>query len=87
MLGLRVIRLGLRVRNPHYRSNGSDIGDSRWPSVNSLHRAAIVWSPTGAPEMPVVAVIVTRPGAIPAIGRPTVVVIGPVWICLGPQGA
>jgi hypothetical protein len=83
---LVVIRLGLRVRDSHYGSNGSDIGNRRRSCVNSLHIAGIVWSPIGAP-MPIVAVKVMRSGAIPAIGMPTGVVIRPVWICLGAQGA
>jgi hypothetical protein len=88
LLGLRVIRLGWRgVRNAHYRSHGSDIGYRRRCLVNSLHIVTIVWSPAGAPKMLIVAVKVTRPGAIPAIGMPTGMVIGPVWLCLGPQGA
>jgi hypothetical protein len=86
LIRLGVIGLGLRVRNCHYRSNGSYIGNRRRSCVNSLHIAGIVWSPIGAP-IPIVAVKVMRPGAIPAIGMPTGVVIGLVWIRLGAQGA
>jgi hypothetical protein len=82
--GLREIGLGLRVRDSHYRSNGSDIGDRRWSWVNSLH---IMRSPAEGPKMGIVAVKVMRPGSIPAIGMPVGVVIGAVWICLGAQGA
>lgn len=88
MLGLRVIRLGLRrVRNSYYRSNGSDVRDRRGSLINSLHIVVIAWSPAGAPKMLIVAVKVTRPGAIPAMGMPAGVMIGPVWLCLGAQGA
>jgi hypothetical protein len=84
LLGLRVIRLRWRrVRNSHYRSNGSDIGDRRRSLVNSLRIAAIVWSPAG-PPMSIVAVKMMGPGAIPAIGVPMGVVIS-IWICLGAQ--
>ena len=78
MVGLGVIGLGLRVRNSHYGSNGSDIGNRRWSSINSIYIVVIVWSPTGAPKMLIVVAKVMRPGAIPAISMPTGVVIGPV---------
>jgi hypothetical protein len=86
LVRLGVIGLGLRVRNSHYRSNGSDIGNRRRSCVNSLHIVGIVWPPTSAPVMTIVAAKVMMPGAIPAISMPTGVVIGPVWICLGAQG-
>jgi hypothetical protein len=88
LYGLGDIGLGLRVRDSHYRSHGSDIGNRRRSCVNSpLHIVVIVWSPIGALKMLIVAVKVMRPGAIPAIGMPTGVVIRPIWICLGAQGA
>jgi hypothetical protein len=88
LLGLRIIRLGLRrIRNSHYGSNGSDIGNRRWPAVHSLHIVVIVRSLTGAPKMLIVVARVMRAGAIPAIGMPMGVVIRPVRLSLGAQGA
>ena len=87
MVRLGVIGLGLRVRNSHYGSNGSGIGNRRWSSINSIYIVMIVWSPTIASVMSIGVAKVMRPGAIPAISMPTGVVIGPVWTCLDAQGA
>jgi hypothetical protein len=80
------IRLGLRVRNSHYGSNGSDIGDCRWSSVNSIYIVGIAWAPTGVPKLLMVAAKVMRPWAIPAIGMPMGVMIWSIGICLSAQG-
>ena len=87
------IGLGWRIGNSHHGSNGSDIGNRRWSSINSIYIVGIVWPPTGVPEMPIMAakvmrpwtlpVKVMRPWAIPAIGMPMGAVIWPIWICLG----
>ena len=66
----------LRVRNSDDGSNGCDIGNRRWSSMNSTYIVGIVWTPTGAPEILMMTVKAMRPWAIPAIGIPTGVVIG-----------
>ena len=92
MLRLREIWLGWRIRNCHHGSNGSDISNRRWSSVNSLYIVTIVWPPTGAPAMLMMAVKVMMPWAIPAIGMPMGAVIWSIWsiwsiwIRLGAQG-
>ncbi len=72
--------MGLRIRNSHDGSNGRDIGNRWWSSINSLHIVGILWPSTEARGMPIVAVKVMMPWAIPAIGIPMGVVIWWIWI-------
>ena len=76
--------MGLRVRNSNDRSNGCEIGNPRWSSINSSYIMGIVWPLTVGPEMLLIVIVkAMRPWAIPAIGISLGVVI---WPGLGAQG-